>query len=237
MNNQNLVNEIIEKEIELYGTKRKGAELKVLELSSEPVLIKLAEYLDNKLKENKRIPEGTQFIILNGDYQLVTVSGIINTQKGVFYTVLENSEIFTKEDIINQLSRHDVLLAKLEKQEERRIQATLEKNSEAEKEKERLKDYNFCYGYTDTKTALQGGRILKALNKQILYNNSLITRKNLIHSLISNNSKTEIHTDKEGKKTNRFYTATGSFFEVTKIEYDYINYLLNEKCIINIDLK
>lgn len=228
MNNQNLVNEIIKKEVELYGTKRKGSELKVLELSSESVLIKLAEYLDNKLKENKKISEGTKFIILNGDYKIVTVSGVVNTQKGQFYTVLESSEIFTKEDILNQLSRHETLLIKLQKQEEKRKLLELERISETEKEKERLLKYNFCYGYTDTKTALQSGRILKTLNEKVLYNNNLITRKDLIHSLMSNKSKTEIHIDKTGKKTNRFYTANGSFLEVTKTEYDYINYLLNK---------
>ena len=181
---------------------------------------------------NEEILEGTKFITLNGDYKIVTVAGLISTIKGDFYTILEGSEIFTKEEIINQLSKHDILLLKLQKQEEKRIQESLRKKIEAEKEAERLKDYNFCYGYTDTKTPLQKGRILKALNKEILYNGNLTTRKNLIHSLISDGSKTEIHTDKDGKKTNRFYTKSGSFFEVTKIEYDYINYLLNKKCII-----
>ena len=181
---------------------------------------------------NEEILEGTKFITLNGDYKIVTVAGLINTIKGNFYTILEGSQVFTKEYIINQLSKHDILLSKLQKQEERRMQESLRKKAEAEEEAKRLKDYNFCYGYTDAKTPLQKGRILKALNKEILYNGNLTTRKNLIHSLISDGCKTEIHIDKDGKKTNRFYTKSASFFEVTKIEYDYINYLLNKKCII-----
>ena len=76
---------------------------------------------------NEEILEGTKFITLNGDYKIVTVAELISTIKGDFYTILEGSEIFTKEEIINQLSKHDILLLKLQKQEEKRIQESLRK--------------------------------------------------------------------------------------------------------------
>ena len=175
------------------------------------------------------IQEGTQFITLNREYQLVTVSASIDTKNGKRYTVSESNEIFTKEYILDQLSRNDVLMAKLERQKERHVQIEAERLAEAEADKKAQQDYNFCYGYIDNVSALQGGRILKALNKKVYYNGSLITRKDLIYSQIGYNSKTEIHTDKSGKKTNRFYTNSGSFFEVTKIEYDYVNYLIDNQ--------
>lgn len=177
----------------------------------------------------EEVQEGTQFITLNGDYQLVTVLGSIDTKNGKRYTVSESNEIFTKEYILDQLSRNDILTAKLERQKERNKQIEAERLAEVEADKKAQQDYNFCYGYIDNVSALQGGRILKALNKKMYYNNSLITRKDLIHFHIGNNSKTEIHTDKSGKKTKRFYTNSGSFFEVTKIEYDYVNYLIDNQ--------
>lgn len=188
-----------------------------------------AETTPEAIEEVKEVQEGTQFITLNGEYQLVTVSASIDTKNGKRYTVSESNEIFTKEYILDQLSRNDILTAKLERQKERNKQIEAERLAEVEADKKAQQDYNFCYGYIDNVSALQGGRILKALNKKVYYNGSLITRKDLIYSQIGYNSKTEIHTDKSGKKTNRFYTNSGSFFEVTKIEYDYVNYLIDNQ--------
>lgn len=231
MDKQKLINNILKMELNLYGTERGICELKILELSSESVLTKLAEYLETKLNELETISEGTQFIELNGDYKMLTVSGSINTKNGVRYTVLESNELFTKDYILNKLSKHDMLIAKLRRQEERNKQIELELKAEQEAELKAKEYYDFCYGYTNNKTSLQAGRILKALNKNVLYNGELITRKELIHNKLDSESRTELHVDKEGKKTNRFYISDGSFFEVTKIEFDYINYLIDNRVV------
>lgn len=199
--------------------------------------------------EANTISKGTQFITINkGYYQMTTVSEVIEIKGDEYYTVLESNEIFTKEYIMDQISKHDLLLSKLLKQEERNKQIEAERLAEVEAEERRIKEYNFCYGYTDNKTALQTGKILKALNKNVIYKDKLYSRKELIHKLIgeSKECKTNIfNNDTRTKKVNgeRIKLKTRIEYEfhfdkyiidVTKTEYDYINYLLNNNLVATI---
>lgn len=197
-------------------------------------------------EDSETIAEGINFIrVNNGRYEMTTVSERIEIKGNEYYRIEGSNEIFTKDYILNQLSKHELLLTKLQKQEERNKQIEAERIAEAEAEERRIKEYNFCYGYTDNKTALQSGKILKALNKNVVYNDKLYSRKELIHKLIEESSecKTNIfNNDTRTKKVNgeRVKLKTrieyefhfdGSIIDVTKTEYDYINYLLSNNLV------
>lgn len=160
------------------------------------------------------------------------------------YSVMENNKIFKHEDIQRYIDNEELTKARIERSRLRDIEIQEQLQREKEFEEQKQQEYNFCYGYTDSKTDLQKGKILKTLNKNIVYDNKLITRKQFIHKIIQeNNCRTEIYNNTNrctSKRINleykklvdkieyRFYTGD-SFFEITKTESDYINYLLNNK--------
>jgi hypothetical protein len=180
---------------------------------------------------------GIEFYTIDGKF---TVKEYLEQFK--MYAVMENNKIFKHEEIQRYIDNEELTKAKLERSRLKNIEIQEQLQKEKEIEEQKQLEYNFCYGYICDKTDLQKGKILKTLNKNIVYHDELMTRKQFIHKMIreSDECKTEIYNNTNrctSKRINleykklvdkveyRFYTDD-SFIEVTKTEYDYISYLL-----------
>lgn len=136
-----------------------------------------------------------------------------------------------QEEYKNKLEIHNIKVAEQEKreQEETRIQA----------EKENL------YGFDDEKTPMQKGKILKTLMKKYHYKSNNIdighmTRKDFIIRMLQENYTIEHLTNlkywkKDGFKIKeneyRFVAQDKSFYEITKTEFDFAKYLIDNKIV------
>lgn len=169
------------------------------------------------------------------------------------YTDNRETELMDKEEINKYLNNKQYYNERLEKNKKYILEAEDQRRLIEKIEREKEEEYNFCYGYVDSKIDIQKGKILKILNKNIIYNGDLITRKQRIHKTL--NTKNEVYTEKylnknRYKKKNRdleyvklkdkleyrihYFNKEKNkflFFEVTKTEYDYCNYLLENKLI------
>ena len=190
--------------------------------------------------KSKEVKVGTEFY--------TTIEGKMTIKEYIekfkMYSVIENNKLFKHEDIQNYIDNEELTKARIERSRQRQIEIQEQLQKEKEIEEQKQLEYNFCYGYTDSKTDLQKGKILKVLNKNVIYNNKLISRKDLIHNMIKDNicrtsiyNNTNRYSDHKvdltykklvDKVEYRFYTGE-SFIEVTKTEYEYINYLLANK--------
>lgn len=165
------------------------------------------------------------------------------------YTENRDKEIMNIEEINGYIARRKELkerfygVKKYKEESERQRKELVEYNAKIEKEKE--ENYNNDYGFTDDKTILQKGKILKILNKRIYYHNNMISRKDRIYNTLENN--TGAYT-KEIMMTNRYSNKKvcltyrelkdkleyrlyfqDCYFELTKTEFDYTNYLINKR--------
>lgn len=210
--------------------------------------------LDNVIFSNEELEEVLKTmqdnkigLIFTDGIRQYKVLEVVNIKDIKYYRVknfTENkeTELFALEQIEKYVTNAEHYNIKYNRGIERQREVEEEQKKLKEQEEERIKDYNFCYGYTDNKTDLQKGKILKTLNQNILYNNNFYTRKNLIHKLINNNSRIEIYNNTnryrkknmelERKKLKdkieyRFYYDGNTFITVTKTEYEYIRYLLS----------
>lgn len=159
------------------------------------------------------------------------------------YTDNRENELMKTEQIENYINNKEYYNERFNKNLQRQKEYEIQKLRELEEERKQLEQYNFCYNYTDNKTTLQKAKILKILNEQVLYNNEFYTRKDLIHKLINKDSYTKeyLNTNRYSKKkiegeykklVNKleyrfYYNKDSVFLEVTKTEYEYINYLID----------
>ena len=81
------------------------------------------------------------------------------------YTDNRENEIMSYEQIENYLNNAEYYNNRYNKSIKRQKQYEAEKLREAEEAEKTKQEYNFCYGYTDNKTELQKGKILKTLNQ------------------------------------------------------------------------
>lgn len=186
--------------------------------------------------------------LLNIKYETIQVSEYI--EKFKMYridnlTTNYNNQLFKIEDIENLISKQEKFQELKLKSALRNKEIQQEQQKEMQELKEFTKKYNNDYGYTNNKNAIQKAKILKVLNAQSLYGSSWYTRKDLIIKLINENSYTKEYlnnnryskkkVDGEYKKLvdkleYRFYYKEGkTFLDVTKTEFDFINYLLENK--------
>ncbi|MDU3410061.1 hypothetical protein [Clostridium sp.] len=159
------------------------------------------------------------------------------------YTDNRENELMKTEQIENYINNKEYYNERFNKNLQIQKEYEIQKLRELEEERKQLEQYNFCYNYTDNKTTLQKAKILKILNEQVLYNNEFYTRKDLIHKLINKDSYTKeyLNTNRYSKKkiegeykklVNKleyrfYYNKDSVFLEVTKTEYEYINYLID----------
>lgn len=117
------------------------------------------------------------------------------------------------------------------------------REQEKQKELAKIKEYEHTFGYTDNKTPLQKGRILKTLNIKAYYKENgidigLMTRKDFVYMMLNKGYITEHKknvTDwvkRSGEWIEKIIpnqyrlSKDDSYYIITKTEYDYANYLL-----------
>ncbi len=110
-----------------------------------------------------------------------------------------------------------------------------------EKERQKAEKIAFLCGYGDGKTQIQIERLFDVLSKKYIYDGKLKTRKDFIIDTLAEGGKAE---QKDGvisyygskwdrkqskpKTEYRLYTADGSFYTVTKIEFDFACYMMQK---------
>lgn len=143
---------------------------------------------------------------------------------------------------IEQVAYIDYMLSKQNKIIEHNNNYIEQQRQEQIKEEQQKIEYENVYGYLDNKTALQKGKILKTLNKKTNYysNNEFIgnwTRKEFLYNMIDKGYELEHKTNisywnkqlEEKIKANEYIliASDNSYYEITKTEYDYAIYLIN----------
>lgn len=178
--------------------------------------------------------------VLFSMYDKVKVEKIGNTSNGkewYFINVSYPEEANGYYDLWDQntMERH------LNKQEEyknnierRRIREAEQEAKEQEEARKQAEKENL-YGFTDNMTAMQKGKILKCLMTELYFENVKITRKEFCIILLKRNyyTKTKEYSNMYNKKAKNDYTLSRglyhptdkTFYEVTKTEQDFFNYL------------
>jgi hypothetical protein len=147
---------------------------------------------------------------------------------------ITTTPLLTKSDIKELLQKQDEIKNDIEKMNKMR-------QDQKEQEEKEKTEYEFCYGYTDNMNHLKKGKVLKILNKEIKFNGKYIARKHVIKELINQGYKTNI-IDKmivgerkiNGERKASFkhnvpiIEKENDFYIITKTEYDFANYLINE---------
>lgn len=116
-----------------------------------------------------------------------------------------------------------------------------EEEARAEAEHKKAEKRDFLCGYADGKTQIQTERIFDVLSKKYIYDGKLKTRKDFIIDTLSEGGKAE---QKDGvisyygskwnikqskpKTEYRLYTAEGSYYTITKIEYDFACFMMQK---------
>ena len=116
-----------------------------------------------------------------------------------------------------------------------------EEETRAEAERKKAEKLAFLCGYADGKTQIQTERIFDVLSKKYIYDGKLKTRKDFIIDTLSEGGKAE---QKDGvisyygskwdrkqskpKTEYRLYTAKGSYYTITKIEYDFACFMMQK---------
>lgn len=168
------------------------------------------------------------------------------------FTQNRSDELLTKEELEKNLEKQDEFKERIESNKKFAEKMKMIEEEEKRREEEEKKEYNNDYGFTKNKTDLQRGKILKTLNMKIKYDNEIISRKNVIVKIIkecdniklkevfltnrySNKKVNGCYRELKDKKELRIYfTENGVdyFREITKTEYDFCKYLLENKYLL-----
>ena len=116
-----------------------------------------------------------------------------------------------------------------------------EEEARAEAERKKAEKVAFLCGYADGKTQIQTERIFDVLSKKYIYDGKLKTRKDFIIDTLSEGGKAEQKAgvisyygskwDRKQSKPKteyRLYTADGSYYTITKIEYDFACFMMQK---------
>lgn len=156
---------------------------------------------------------------------------------------VNTTTLLTHDDIQRNLDNQEFIIEKnnkaIKSHKEREVMAEIERQKELTEQLE----YENVYGYLDNRTPMQKGKILKILNvKTHYYNNGeyigYMTRKDFLYKMLTEENYTITHErdlrywgkNYEMKvKANeyRLFSPDESFYEITKTEYDYAKYLIN----------
>lgn len=117
-------------------------------------------------------------------------------------------------------------LTSLIAQEQREKEKQEAEEAAAHKERERQR----YHGFTDGMTPMQKGRIVKCLDRKNRYEadgyvkGGIMTRAKWIEAMAEAGARAEIGTYR-GRTQRRIYCRDNGFYVVTKIEYDYFQYM------------
>lgn len=212
------------------------------DLQGVKIEIKLPKNKVENKDNSNRFKTGTIFYTVNEGK--MTVDTYIDKFK--MYTIKENNKLFKHDDIQRYIELENDTIKRIERSKKRQLELIEQERIKNELADKKQKEYEFCYNYLDSKTQLQKGKILKVLNKEILYNDEFLTRKQLIHNILKENdncfTKEFLNTNRYKKKNKNLECVKladkweymlcfneNSIIDVTKTEFDYINYLLSSK--------
>lgn len=171
--------------------------------------------------------------IKNDALYLLKVHGCTETLS----KALEVKEGIKQKQIQEEAEKHAKFEAEQRKKEE---------EARAEAERKKAEKVAFLCGYADGKTQIQTERIFDVLSKKYIYDGKLKTRKDFIIDALSEGGKAE---QKDGivsyygskwdrkqskpKTEYRLYTAEGSYYTITKIEYDFACFMMRKSAQTN----
>ena len=95
--------------------------------------------------------------------------------------------------------------------------------------KHQLQNNNSFLGFTDSKTALQAGKIEKCLQKVFRYDGIIMERRDaMLYYLRNDHQPAVVEENNNGKKKNSYRLVDNNkcFLEITKTEYDFCLYLI-----------
>lgn len=147
------------------------------------------------------------------------------------YDIKNNTNYYKK-----ALHNRQLKLEENERKEQQRKEEYAKREEERkakEEEEKRLKDIeNFCNGFTDNKSPMQQQRIANTLNKLVRVNGVVMQRKENVLNKLNAGYEPKIkplYNKNDILKDNLVLeNKDGWFIELTKTEYDYALYLLNE---------
>lgn len=187
---------------------------------------KMETFSDFENMIKKSVAEGQY--IKNDALYLLKVHGCNET----LAKALEVKEGIKQKQIQEEAEKHAKIEAEQRKKEE---------EARAEAERKKAEKVAFLCGYADGKTQIQTERIFDVLSKKYIYDGKLKTRKDFIIDTLSEGGKAE---QKDGvisyygskwdrkqskpKTEYRLYTAEGSFYTITKIEFDFACFMMQK---------
>lgn len=170
-----------------------------------------------------------------GKYYLISEKDLITGN-------IRNDILLTPEQVKEYLNNQDYIIEKVKKSIESHKKYLEYEKQEQEQQAEKERQYNNTYGYTDNMSPMARGKILKTLNKtENYYNNGeyvgTIARKDFIKNILESGGNIEHKTNlkyyarnyelKTKENEYRLITPDGSFYTITKTEYNYALYLFN----------
>ena len=191
--------------------------------------------------DNNKI--GMQFLTLYDGIQ--EVLAIVDTKNGKRYVTNSPNrgndriygDLYTDTELEEILAKQDIYKAKEEKRAEEKRQQEEQERIKSEK----LAKERDLYGFTDGKTQIQQAKILDVLMKRNDYHGVIKTRKQFIVDEIANGAKPERkdgvisyygskwnRKESKPKTEYRLYTNDNSFWNITKIEFDFALFLMNK---------
>jgi len=161
------------------------------------------------------------------------------------------SHLLTNERIIKDLENQEIILEAINSNiEYNKKQKELQLQKE-EKERKEKEDYEFCFGFCDKLNPMHQGKFLKVLNKKLNYSEyGIVRRKDFILKSLQDGGYTCLEHDvkvyakrkEEGYKIiENYYTMKYPHNEyyrtLTKTEYDYANYLVDNGYVVKSEKK
>jgi hypothetical protein len=171
----------------------------------------------------------------NSKYYLIAETDLISNET-------RNDILLTEEQITNYLSQQDFIIEKVSKTIESHKNMLEIERQEQEKREAEKREYNNTYGYADNMKPITKGKVLKILNKKENYYDNgkyigTIARKDFIKKLLESGGNVEHKTNVRywNKKSEvtlkeneyRLVCTDNSFYKITKTEYDFAMYLIN----------
>ena len=101
------------------------------------------------------------------------------------------------------------------------------KEEKAHREAEEKARHESFYGFTDGMNAMAKGRVIKVLDKRYRYDGVVMSRAEHVKSSIESGCTVSVKEKDDGSKMYCLDTLRGSFYVITKTEYDFARYLLS----------
>lgn len=176
--------------------------------------------MKNEIKIGEKFVDGIR------SYEIINILNINNISYYQLknYTDNRTDELMKKEQIEKYILNQDQYLKKYNRSLKYEEKIRKEKEKQKIQEEKCKESYEFCHGYCDNKTPIQKGKILKTLNKKILWDNEDRSRKEVIDILLKENT-INIYQNSKRKwilKTDKHV------YDLTVTEKKYIDYLLNK---------